>query len=168
MTKEFERYKGIHPGAVVERELNKRKLSQRPFALSLPEHPQTFNAITKGKRDLNTALALKIEKALGLEEGTLMVLQVYHDIRKERQKQNALVHPDFSIIRKGLFWDTDINKIDWEQHYKYVIKRVFQRGDDEEKREIFRFYGKEKVKEVTGKSTASNNSLPIMPHLEMR
>jgi plasmid maintenance system antidote protein VapI len=167
MTKEFERYKGIHPGAVIERELNKKKLSQRPFALSLPEHPQTFNAITKGKRDLNTALALKIEKALGLEEGTLMVLQVYHDIRKERQKQNALIHPDFSIINKALFWDTDINKIDWEKYYKAVIRRVFERGDEAEKQEILRFYGKEKIKEVTGKTTTVNNSLPIMPHLKM-
>ncbi|HMI01037.1 MAG TPA: helix-turn-helix domain-containing protein [Pedobacter sp.] len=168
MTKEFERFKGIHPGAVFERELNKRKLSQRPFALSIGEHPQSLNAIIKRKRGMSTPLALKIEKALDIEEGTFMILQVYHDIRKEKQKQNALVHPDFSIINKVLFWDTDINKIDWEQHYKYVIKRVFQRGDDEEKREIFRFYGKERIKEVTGRSTISGNSLPIMPHLEMR
>lgn len=168
MTKEFERYKGIHPGAIIERELNKRKFSQRPFALSLPEHPQTFNAITKGKRDLNTALALKIEKALDLEEGTLMILQVYHDIKKEKQKRNSINHPSLSIIRKILFWDTDISKIDWEQHYPAVIKRVFERGNEAEKREILKFYGKEKIKEITGKSTLSNNKLSIMPHLKIK
>src|SRR5688572_28557796 len=53
-------YKGIHPGIVLKRELEKRSLKQRPFALSIEEHPQTLNAITKGKRNMYTALALKI------------------------------------------------------------------------------------------------------------
>lgn len=65
----IEKYKGIHPGIILEREFKKRGLQQRPFALSIGEHPQTLNAITKGKRKLNTALALKIEEKLGLEEG---------------------------------------------------------------------------------------------------
>lgn len=168
MTKEFEKYKGIHPGAIIDRELHKRKLSQRPFALSLPEYPQTFNAITKGKRDLNTALALKIEKALGLEEGTLMILQVYYDIKIEKEKNNASFHPDFSIINKILFWDTDLKNIDWEKHYKYVIKRVFERGDYQQKEEILRFYGKDKIREVTGSIDIAGNNLPIMPHLKSR
>ena len=86
MNREFEKYKGIHPGAILGRELDKRNLSQRPFALSLMEHPQTINAIIQGKRDMNTAIALKIESALDLEEGTLLVLQTYYDIKKEKQK----------------------------------------------------------------------------------
>jgi addiction module HigA family antidote len=86
MTAEFEKYKGIHPGSVLGHLLKKRNISQRPFALSLPEHPQTLNAILKEKRDLNTPLSLKIEKALDLEEGTLMTLQVYYDIKKEKEK----------------------------------------------------------------------------------
>jgi len=86
MKREYDKYKGIHPGAVLQRELDKRNLAQRPFAQSLFEHPQTINAIIKGKRDLNTALALKIESALGLEEGSLLVLQTYYDIKKEKQK----------------------------------------------------------------------------------
>jgi plasmid maintenance system antidote protein VapI len=44
MIKRFEKYKGIHPGIILERELKKRAIKQRPFALSLDEHPQTFNA----------------------------------------------------------------------------------------------------------------------------
>ena len=75
--KRFEKYKGIHPGIVLDRELKKRSIRQRPFALSLNEHPQTFNAITKGKRGISTPLALKIEQELGLEEGTLVILQAY-------------------------------------------------------------------------------------------
>ena len=40
-----EKYKGIHPGVVLDRELKKRAIKQRPFALSIGEHPQIFNAI---------------------------------------------------------------------------------------------------------------------------
>ena len=53
MIKQYEKYKGIHPGIILDRELKKRSIKQRPFALSLDEHPQTFNAITKGKRGIS-------------------------------------------------------------------------------------------------------------------
>ena len=56
--------------------------------------------------------------------------------------------PNLSIIRKSLFWDTDINKINWEKQYKAVIQRVFERGNEMEKNEIERFYGKSKVNNV--------------------
>jgi len=45
------------------------------------------------------------------------------------------------LIRKVLFWDTDIHKIDWQQHRRAVIERIFEHGNDEEKMEIRRFYG---------------------------
>ena len=88
----LEKYKGIHPGIILERLLAKKEISQRPFALSLGEHPQTINAITKGRRNLNTALALKIEAAL-----------------------------DF-------------------------IQRIYERGNDTEKKELELFYGAKKIK----------------------
>jgi len=47
---QFEKYKGILPEIVLARELEKRSIRQRPFCLSLQEHPQTFNAVIKGKR----------------------------------------------------------------------------------------------------------------------
>jgi plasmid maintenance system antidote protein VapI len=144
MEKRFEKYKGIHPGIVLERELKRRSLRQRPFALSVAEHPQTFNAITKGRRSMGTALALKIEKELGLEEGTLALLQTHHDILKEKEKQQGET-PDLSILRQALFWDTDINRIDWHRQYNAVIQRVFERGNEQEKNEITRFYGSSKV-----------------------
>lgn len=141
------KYKGIHPGIVLAREFKKRSLKQRPFALAINEHPQTLNAITKGKRNLNTALALKIEEKLGLEEGTLAILQTYYDIRIEKEKQHSET-PELDLFRKSLFWDTDINRIDWKKQYKAVIKRVFERGNEIEKGEIIRFYGNQKVDDV--------------------
>jgi addiction module HigA family antidote len=156
MFERFQKYKGIHPGAIIDRELKKRNLSQRSFALSLPEHPQSFNAMIKGKRKLNTALALRIEHALGLEEGALLMLQMFYDIKEEKRKVALANHPDFSILRKILFWDTDIHSIDWDRYYKAVIERVFERGDASEKEEIIRFYGFEKVKTVMGEDVLAN------------
>lgn len=48
---------------------------------------------------------------------------------------------NLSLIRKILFWDTDINKIDWEAQRRAVIERILERGNDQEKEEIKRFYG---------------------------
>ncbi|MCF0061814.1 plasmid maintenance system antidote protein [Dyadobacter chenwenxiniae] len=147
MDRQFEKYKGIHPGFVLERELKKRSIKQRPFALSIAEHPQSFNAIIKGKRSLSTALALKIEKGLDLDEGTFVMLQAYYDIKKEKEKQLKLT-PNLRILRKSLFWDTDVDRIDWEKQAKAVIERVFERGNNDEKEEMTRFYGQAKIQSV--------------------
>ena len=96
---------------------------------------------------MNTALALKLEKALGLEEGFLMILQVFYDIKREKQKEQHPT-PDLSKFRKVIFWDTRLEPIDWERQYKAVIKRIFARGNEKEKEEITRFYGQEKINEV--------------------
>jgi len=141
----IEKYKGIHPGIILERLLRKKAISQRPFALSIGEHPQTINTITKGKRRLNIALALKIEEKLNLEEGSLAFLQTYFDIQEEKNKikQDS---PNLNLLRKSLFWDTDISKIDWQNQSIAVIKRIFERGNDIEKEEIKRFYKSAKIK----------------------
>ena len=140
--------KGIHPGYVLERELQKRNLGKGQFAISLGEFPQTLTAITKGKRRMNTPLALKIEKSLKMEEGYFMVLQVYYDIAQEKKKEyNKLKKdtPDLKLLRPVLFWDTDIKKIDWQKQKRAVIQRVFERGNEEEKQEITRFYTQDTI-----------------------
>ena len=137
---------GIHPGMFLERELKKRGLGKSKFAISLNEYPQTLVSITKGKRRMNVNLALKIERALHLEEGFLMILQVFYDIKEE--KKNSAEHPDLSKFRPALFWDTHIDLIDWQQHKRSVIERVFERGNDIEKQEVIKFYGQDVVEVV--------------------
>lgn len=145
MEKQLEKYRGIHPGIILDRELKKRSIKQRPFALSIDEYPQSFNAILKGKRGMSTALALRIERELQFEEGTFVMLQAFYDIRKEKEKKTNRT-PDLTVLRKSLFWDTDVNRIDWEKQAKAVIERVFERGNDDEKMEITRFYGQSKIR----------------------
>lgn len=137
---------GIHPGMFLERELKKRGLGKSKFAISLNEYPQTLVSITKGKRRMNVNLALKIERALNLEEGFLMILQVFYDIKEE--KKNSAKHPDLSKFRPALFWETSMDMIDWHQHKRSVIERVFERGNDIEKQEVIKFYGQEAVEIV--------------------
>jgi plasmid maintenance system antidote protein VapI len=121
-------------------------LNQRQFAISIHEHPQTLNAIIKGKRSMNIDLSLKIEKQLEMQEGFLMTLQVFYDIEIANRKNQAT--PDLSKIRSVTFWDTSIDKIDWDKHKVSVIKRVFSRGNEDEQNEIIRFYGKDLVEKI--------------------
>jgi addiction module HigA family antidote len=152
VTRELDILKGLHPGFVLEKKLKEHHLSKGRFALAVNEYPQTLTAITKGKRNMNTALALKIEKALGLEEGYFMTLQVFYDIKQEKLKQQQHPSPDLTKFRPAIFWDTKMGAIDWQRQYKAVIRRVFERGNRQEKNEITRFYGREKVNTVLHES----------------
>lgn len=141
--------KGVHPGKFIERELLKSKISKRQFALSINEYPQTLGAIIKGNRNMNVDLSLKIEEKLGLEEGFLMTLQVFHDIKKAKRDINY--KPDLSKLNKITFWDTTFEKIDWRLMKISVIKRIFSYGNKEEQEEIIRFYGKDEVDKILPK-----------------
>ncbi|WP_245738613.1 helix-turn-helix transcriptional regulator [Pedobacter rhizosphaerae] len=162
MEASLEKYRGIHPGLILERELKKRKLKKGPFALMLPEYPQTITAITKGRRALTTEISLKIDRALGFEEGTMYLLQAYYNIKQEIHKEQVKVHPDLNLFRKVLFWDTDMEKLDWQKQYVSIIKRIFERGNNQEKKALLDFYGEDKIQEVTGSKRIINNNLPIM------
>jgi plasmid maintenance system antidote protein VapI len=155
--------KGLHPGIFLERELQKRKLKKGRFAMSIGEYPQTFSSILKGKRDMNVPLSLKIENALGFDEGYLMMLQVYYDIKEEKHKQNKDYKPDLSKLRPVLFWDTRMDMIDWKKHKRAVIERVFERGEEEEKAEIVRFYGQDEIDRILRNPGASGT--PLTGHL---
>ncbi|GHV31342.1 hypothetical protein FACS1894177_05710 [Bacteroidia bacterium] len=145
MKNRLEIFKGLHPGIVIDRELKKRKIPSGRLAISINEFPQTMSAIIHGKRAINTPLSLKIEKALDFEEGSLMMLQVFYEIRQLKQKEAANYKPDLSKLRPVVFWDTNIHTIDWDKNKRAVIERVFEYGNTTERKEIRRFYGDEEV-----------------------
>ncbi len=137
--------KGLHPGIIINRELKKRNIPKGRFAISINEYPQTLVAITKGKRRLTPSLALRIEKEMEWEEGFLLVLQAYYDVEQEKNKLSKNYRPDLSKFRPILFWDTDINKINWEKNKVSIIKRVLERGNETELKELLSFYGKKTI-----------------------
>ena len=67
MLPEISKVKGVFPGAVLSRELKKRGLESKQFALALGEYPQTINAISKGRRGINPALSIKLGEKLGVD-----------------------------------------------------------------------------------------------------
>lgn len=145
MKNKIEILKGLHPGLFLQYELDKQKLKSGKFAVSIGEHPQTLSAIICGRRSMNVPLSLRIEKALNLEEGLLMTLQIYYDIAQEKHKISQKNRPDLTKIRTTLFWDTSLEKIDFNLHKQYVINRVFERGTNEEIQEIIKFYGHDDI-----------------------
>lgn len=132
--------KGIHPGKFIERELNKKNLTQRALAEETAIPFQTINAIIAGRRNLTTEQALKIDQALGLEQGFFAILQTHYDIKQCKEKELASLYTEAPRIRKSLFWDVDFSKINWGKYKDAVIKRVFERGSKDEIEEITRYY----------------------------
>jgi hypothetical protein len=52
------------------------------------------------------------------------------------------------VFHKRIFWDVDFEKIDYDLKYKFVIERVFERGDVYDIRNCRRYYGDPLVSEV--------------------
>lgn len=48
-------------------------------------------------------------------------------------------------IGPHLLWEYDLSTFHWNRSWKIVIERVVQLGDLHEWREIYRFYGPEKI-----------------------
>jgi antitoxin HigA-1 len=149
MSPDPKQFRGQHPGVVLEKILREKGIRKRHLALTIQEFPQTISSITRGTRGMNTNLSIKLEEALELEEGFFMTLQVFYDIKLVREKQSST--PDLGKLRKVLFWDTDISKIEWGRQSQAVIQRVFERGNLQEQAEIISFYGNERVNEVRKK-----------------
>jgi hypothetical protein len=51
-------------------------------------------------------------------------------------------------IQSRLLWEYDVEKFDWERSYKIVIERVIQLGWLEDWKEMYKFYGPEKILET--------------------
>lgn len=51
-------------------------------------------------------------------------------------------------LSKHIFWDIDMDKIDWDKHMAFVISRVLTRGSLNDWKEINSYYGSKKVKKI--------------------
>ena len=140
MESEISKYKGIHPGKIISRELKNRKISQREFARQLGEHNQSINAVIGGRRSLTKELSIKFDKAFDFEEGFLLALQAYYDKAKYKHQEENTSVTGSPNIRKILFWDTDFDKMEWGRYRNAVIQRVLEQGSEDEITEIARFY----------------------------
>ena len=47
---------------------------------------------------------------------------------------------------RRIFWDVDYDRMDLDAKWRFVIERVFERGDVDDIRQCRRYYGDEKVR----------------------
>ena len=52
------------------------------------------------------------------------------------------------ILQKRIFWDVNFEVIDYDKNARFIIERVFERGDVEDIRQCRRYYGDKKVAEI--------------------
>ena len=133
-------YEGRPPRKIISRKLKQRHISQRSLAECIGEHSQTLNAIIKGRRNMTIEMSVKLDSFFGFEIGFLYTLQSYYDVEQYRNKLAAEAITGTPNVRRILFWDVDFDKINWGWRKRFVISRVLERGTDEEKFEIARFY----------------------------
>lgn len=55
-------------------------------------------------------------------------------------------------LSKHLFWDMDWTKLDQRGDADLIIERVFKRGSENDEREIFKFYGRDKIRDIVMKT----------------
>ncbi len=60
-------------------------------------------------------------------------------------------------IRPGLLWEYDLKTFGWDRSYKIVIERVVQLGRIDEWKEIYEFYGSQKILEAVDWSKQLDN-----------
>ena len=51
-------------------------------------------------------------------------------------------------LDKRIFWDVDFDELDYDKKFKYIIERVFERGDIEDIRQCRRYYGDTVISQV--------------------
>jgi addiction module HigA family antidote len=158
MLPEILKIKGIHPGAILKRELKVQGMKSSELAKSVNEYKQTISAILNEKRSINPGLSIKLAKQFGVESDYFMYIQASYDIQIALQKDTEKRTPNLNKIRKILFWDTDFNLLDWEKQKSAIIKRIFERGNDVEIKEIISFYGLSTVQQTI--DATKSNFLP--------
>jgi hypothetical protein len=52
------------------------------------------------------------------------------------------------VFNRRIFWDVDFDALDYNKRARFVIERVFERGDVDDIRQCRRYYGDEKIKEI--------------------
>ena len=52
------------------------------------------------------------------------------------------------VFNRRIFWDISFDTLDYDKRARFVIERVFERGDVEDIRQCRRYYGDELIKEI--------------------
>ncbi|MBS1664227.1 MAG: HigA family addiction module antidote protein [Bacteroidetes bacterium] len=88
--KEIQTDLSLHPGEILQDELEAREIKKSWFAEQLGIRPGHLSELLGGKRNVSAAIALKLERLLGIPAEYWMRAQVYHDLFMERHKEKEI------------------------------------------------------------------------------
>ena len=79
-----------HPGELLLEELECRNISQAKFSEKIGVKPSFLNEIIKGKRGINTEMALLLEAALGISAKFWINLQNDYNLQKAHSNESFM------------------------------------------------------------------------------
>ena len=127
----------------------KEHLTQRELALRSEIPYQRINDFIANRRRISPEISLRLEKALGIDYQCFFYqIQTNYEIYLATRRLSELSQPDKSKYRKALFWDTNLETLDWQRNSEWIIQRVFEYGNQSEIEETIRYYGKSKIADV--------------------
>lgn len=71
--------KTYHPGIVLGEEIDYRQMTKKEVAAAMKVSPTVLSELISGKRNFSTAIAIKIEQALGINALFFLSMQMRHD-----------------------------------------------------------------------------------------
>ena len=133
MYEQYLQLSNIPCGAVLNRIMTKEGISQSQLAERSGIVRQRICDYLANRRRITVEASLNLEKALRIGiEGFFYRIQANHDIYTCVKEQAMNNRPNLKYYRKAVFWDTDIEKLDWEKNRQWIIRRVFEYGGEEE------------------------------------
>ena len=88
--KEIQTDVALHPGEVLQDELEAREFKKTAFAALLGVKPGHLSELLYGKRHISASTALKLEKLLDIPAEYWMRVQMHYDLFVERNKQEEI------------------------------------------------------------------------------
>jgi HTH-type transcriptional regulator/antitoxin HigA len=80
----------LHPGEILQDELEARAIKKSSFAEQLGMKPGHLSELLHGRRHVSAATALKLERLLGIPAEYWLRVQVYYDLFMERRKEKEV------------------------------------------------------------------------------
>lgn len=96
-------FQATHPGEILKEELAERGITQKAFAAQTGMSATHLNELIKGKRDINAAIAFRLEQALGISFQTWINLQSGYDydrlkVQERENKKEAAAKKKLSRL----------------------------------------------------------------------
>jgi addiction module HigA family antidote len=83
----------VHPGRVLQDELEERDIAQSALARHIGVLPRTINEICRGKRGISAEIAVKLSMALGASPQFWLNLQKNWELGRVKQRPIRRIKP---------------------------------------------------------------------------